>query len=123
LGFRVWGLGFGVQGSGFRVWGSGFGVQGLGFRVWGSGFGVQGLGFRVWGSRFGVQGLAFMVWRSVVWIMNLNGAGLAGGDSGNHVVYYGPFIKSQLASTQLTSGPYVKQIWSRPPEISGSPKP
>ena len=31
----VWGLGFGIQGSGFRVWVLGFRVQGLGFRVWG----------------------------------------------------------------------------------------
>ena len=30
LGFRAWGLGFGVEGLGFRVWGLGFGVrQGL----------------------------------------------------------------------------------------------
>jgi len=30
-----------------------------------------------------------------------------------HPMDYGPFIKSQLASTQLTSGPCVVQIWSR----------
>ena len=38
IGFRVWGLGFRVQGLGFRVWGLGFRVQGLGFGVWGLGF-------------------------------------------------------------------------------------
>ena len=45
MGFRVWGLGFGVWGLEYRVWGLGFGVSGLGFRVWGLGFG--GLGFGV----------------------------------------------------------------------------
>ena len=34
LGFRVWGLGFGVSGLGFRVWALGFLVRGSGFRVW-----------------------------------------------------------------------------------------
>ena len=33
LGFRVWGLGFGVRGLGFWVWGLGFGVSGLEFGV------------------------------------------------------------------------------------------
>ena len=28
---------------------------------------------------------------------------------------YDPFIKRQLASTQLSAGPYVVQIWSRYP--------
>ena len=32
MGFRAWGLGFGVRGLGFEVW------------VWGSGFEVRGLG-------------------------------------------------------------------------------
>ena len=41
LGFRAWGLGFGIWG--FRVWGV--------FGVWGW-FGVWGLGIRVWGLRF-----------------------------------------------------------------------
>ena len=43
MGFRVWGVGFGVQGLGFGVWGSGSGFQGLGFRVWGSGFKVMAM--------------------------------------------------------------------------------
>ena len=29
---------------------------------------------------------------------------------------YDPFSKSQLASMQLTSGPYLVQIWSRSPQ-------
>ena len=33
MGFRVWGLGFGVPGFGFRVSGGEFGVWGVGFRV------------------------------------------------------------------------------------------
>jgi hypothetical protein len=38
----------------------------------------------------------------------------------NLPVDYGPFIKSQLARTQLTLRPYVVQIWSRyPPESGG----
>ena len=32
---------------------------------------------------------------------------------GYHTVEYDPFIKSQLASMQLTLGPYVVQIWSQ----------
>ena len=76
MGFRVWGLGFGVLG--FRVWGLGviglfrirvlglgFEVWGLGFgvRVWGSGFRVRALGFwvRLWGSGFQVWGFGFGV--------------------------------------------------------------
>ena len=39
MGFRVWGLGCGVEGLGFRV-------QGSGFRVWVVGRRVEGLGFR-----------------------------------------------------------------------------
>jgi len=39
-----------------------------------------------------------------------------------HTVDYGPFIKSQLASTQLTSVPYVVQTWSRYPEKCGGPE-
>ena len=31
MGFRAWGLGFGVQGLRFGPWGFGFGVRGLGF--------------------------------------------------------------------------------------------
>ena len=31
----------------------------------------------------------------------------------NHTVEYAPFIKSRLASIQLTLGPYVEHIWSR----------
>ena len=31
LGFRVWGLRFGIWVFGFRAWGLGFGVQGFGF--------------------------------------------------------------------------------------------
>ena len=34
-------MGFGVLG--FRAWGLGFGVEGLGFRVWAKGLGVRGL--------------------------------------------------------------------------------
>ena len=42
MGYRVWGIGFGVLSLGYRVWG-------LGFRVWG--FSVQGsLGLRVSGK-------------------------------------------------------------------------
>ena len=39
-------MGFGVQGLRFRVWGvSGFGLGSrVGFRVWGLGFGVSGFG-------------------------------------------------------------------------------
>jgi hypothetical protein len=44
-----------------RVYGSGFGVQGSTFRVWGLGFEVQGLVFRVQGSGLRVQGFAFWV--------------------------------------------------------------
>ena len=40
MGFRVWGLGCRVQGSGFKV-------CDLRFRAWGIGFGVQDLGFRI----------------------------------------------------------------------------
>ena len=41
-------------------------VPGLGFRVWGLGFGVLGLGFRVWGLGLGLckvkgSGLGFMI--------------------------------------------------------------
>jgi len=57
LGFRVWGLRFGVWGLGLRVrglefggWGSGFEIRGSGFRVWGMWFRVWGLGFRGSGS-------------------------------------------------------------------------
>ena len=68
MGFRVWGLGFGVGGwgLGFRVSGGqgfgalGFGALGLEFRVWGLGvwgFGGRRLGFRVWGGRGGAGGL------------------------------------------------------------------
>ena len=44
LGFRVWDMGFVVEGLGFRdrVWGLGVGVQGSGSRIQ-----VKGLGFRV----------------------------------------------------------------------------
>ena len=52
----IWGLGFGVRGSG--VWGLGFGVWGFGFRVWDI---VWGVGFGVWGLRFGVSGLGFRI--------------------------------------------------------------
>ena len=45
--FRVYGLGFRVQGLWVGVQGSGFRVQGLEFRVQDSGFRVQVLGFRV----------------------------------------------------------------------------
>ena len=38
-------------------------------------------------------------------------------------VDYGPFIKSQLASPQLTLGPYMVQIWSRYPQNLGVLKP
>jgi hypothetical protein len=76
LGFRVYGLWFGVQGLGFRfvpahglhvdllsdIPDAGFRVQGLGFRVQGSGFRVWGLGFRVQGLGFRDQGLEFRVW-------------------------------------------------------------
>jgi len=40
-----------------------------------------------------------------------------------NTVDFDPFIKSQLASTQLTLGPYVVQIWSRTPRISGGTNP
>jgi len=33
----------------------------------------------------------------------------------HHTADYNPSIKSQLASTQLTLGPYGVHIWSRPP--------
>jgi len=36
---------------------------------------------------------------------------------GFHTADYDPYIKSQLASTQLTVEPYVVQIWSRNPRI------
>ena len=56
MGFRVWGLGFGVLGFGFRVsvvefgiWGLGAAFLDLGLGVWGLGFGVWGLGFGAWG--------------------------------------------------------------------------
>ena len=55
MGFRVWGVGCGVQGVGCGVWGSGCGVWGVGFRLWGLGGGVQGSGFRVQGLGFGVS--------------------------------------------------------------------
>jgi len=36
---------------------------------------------------------------------------------GDHTVDYGTFIKSQLAYKQLSLGPYVMQMWSRPPKV------
>jgi hypothetical protein len=39
----------------------------------------------------------------------------------HHTVDCGPFIKSQLALTQLILRPYVVQVWSRyPPESGGN---
>jgi len=56
LGFRGWGLGFGVEGLGFVFgWFAGFGF--FGFWVWGWGFGFEGLGLRVWGQGFEVWDL------------------------------------------------------------------
>jgi hypothetical protein len=40
-----------------------------------------------------------------------------------HTLDFEPFIKSQLARTQLTFGRCVVQIWSRYTRISGVPKP
>jgi len=40
-----------------------------------------------------------------------------------HTVEYDPFIKSQLASTQLTLGPYLLKNSSRPPPKLGGAKP
>jgi len=37
--------------------------------------------------------------------------GRLGSGVSSHTVDYGPFIESQFASTQLTSGPYVMQNW------------
>ena len=45
LGYRVWGLWFGVRGLGCVVWGVECGVWGLRFGVWGLEFEVLGLGF------------------------------------------------------------------------------
>ena len=53
MGFKVWGLGFGVGGSGFGVWVSRFGVQSLEFTVWGLRSGVGE--FKV--SAFELRGL------------------------------------------------------------------
>ena len=47
MGFRIWGLGFGIKGLGFRIWGLGLGIKGLGFRIWGLGFAVE---WRISGS-------------------------------------------------------------------------
>jgi len=40
-----------------------------------------------------------------------------------HTVEYDSFIKSQLASTKLTLGPYEVRISSRPPQNVGVPNP
>jgi len=40
-----------------------------------------------------------------------------------HTAVYDHFIKSPRASTQLTLGPYLVQIWSRPPSNLGALKP
>jgi len=40
-----------------------------------------------------------------------------------HTADYDPFIKSQLAQTQLTLGPYAVQIWSRNARIFEGTKP
>ena len=53
MGFGVWGLGFGVRGSG-GVWGF------WGLRVWGMGFGLGGWAHRVnefidWGCKVSVE--------------------------------------------------------------------
>ena len=54
MGFRVGGLGFGVEGSGLRVWDLGFGVEGLGFKGLGvydtlvQGGGPQQMLFALW---------------------------------------------------------------------------
>ena len=53
--FRVWGLGFGVQGLELRVCVSGFKVLCSRFRVWGLGLWVWGSGFRIKGLEFGVK--------------------------------------------------------------------
>jgi len=57
---RVWGSGFGVQGSGLRDEGLGFRAS-FRVRVWGSWFGVQGSGFRVEGLGFRLQGVGCRV--------------------------------------------------------------
>ena len=44
---------------------------------------------------------------------------LANGGPPYHTVDYGPFIKSQRASTQLTLEPRLVQIWSRDPPTPG----
>ena len=44
---------------------SGFGL-GLGFRVWGLGFGVKALGFRVWGFRVWESGRAGFALKSLL---------------------------------------------------------
>ena len=51
---------------GFRVWGLEFGVWGLGFEVWGLRHEVLGLGFRVWGLEFEALGSQVGSIRSVV---------------------------------------------------------
>ena len=54
IGFRVWGLGFGVLDFGF--W-----VRGLGFEVWGLGFGVKSSGFIIKGFELRVYGLGLIL--------------------------------------------------------------
>ena len=49
------GLGLSISGLEIRVWGSGFGDQGSGIRIWGS-----SLGIRVWESEFGDQSLGIL---------------------------------------------------------------
>jgi len=44
---------------------------------------------------------------------------IIGTKSESHTVDYDPFIESQLASTQLTLGPYAVHVWSRNTPESG----
>ena len=46
LGFRVWGLGFGILGLSLRGWDLGFRASGLGRSVWDSVFRIQGFGLK-----------------------------------------------------------------------------
>ena len=75
---------------------------------------------------FKLRALGFFFW---VWVLdfgdeiNEEEGEIGVGIVSHHTVAYDPFLKSQLASTQLTSGPYAVQIWSRIPHNSGGTTP
>ena len=61
MGFRTFGIGFGVWGSGFVELGLRFGVYYFWNWVWSFRFRVSGIGFGAWGLEFLELGLVFGV--------------------------------------------------------------